>query len=214
MKIAIVLLVALASSAAVASEPVGVMEGWSRGATPIHMMRSDAEAGRIDADGNVYLALPTPPASRQTAARTFARCEGLEVEGGEVVVAPAMLFVEFGQGEVYLFPATSRQVADWQASFGETPVAEGAWLQWVHASAPARISGSCRTAIHTPSSGDTPAFEERVDYEVALVPGWNHVRHAIDKLHVSPDGSRHVEHQRVTTTATVPADIRWYAERR
>jgi hypothetical protein len=208
------LLALLPLGAAHAAEPVGKIDDWTGGATPLHMMRSDAEVGRIDADGTIHLALPTPPASRQTAARTFARCEGLEVSGGEVTVAPAMFFIDTGAGENYLFPATSAAVADWQASFGETPLAEGAWLQWIHATGEARITGSCRQAIHTGASGETPAFEERVDYDVTLAPGWNRIRQGIDKVYADTDGMRYVERQSVRSVDAMPVDIRWFPERR
>ncbi|WP_295361932.1 hypothetical protein [Arenimonas sp.] len=209
-----ILLLALLPGVAAASQaPVGSFEDWTHGDTPILMMRSDEPAGRIDAEGNIHLALPEPAASRQTAARTFARCEGLSVSGGEVVVSPAMLFIDQGQGEIYLFPATSEGVAQWQATFGETPLVEGAWMQWIHASGEARIKGSCAAAIHTASSGDSPAFNERLDIDVRLSPGWNHVRQAIESVHVDPDGSRHVQHQTIRTVEAMPADIRWFTDR-
>lgn len=209
-----ILFCVLLPGAALAAEPTGVLDGWTHGAAPIHMTRSDAPAGRIDADGSIHLALPVPPASLQTAARTFARCEGLEVSGGEVTVSPATLFVDHGQGEVYLFAANSSGIAAWQASFGETPLYEGAWMQWVHASGHARIAGSCVTSRHTASSGDAPAFDERVEYDVRLVPGWNHLRQAIEGVHVEPDGSRHVRLQSIRTVDAVPADMRWFSDRR
>jgi len=208
------LLALLPLGSALASEPVGKIDDWKGGATALHMMRSEGEVGRVDADGTIHLALPAAPASRQTAARTFARCEGLDVSGGEVTVAPAMFYIDTGEGENYLFPATSAGVADWQATFGETPLTEGAWLQWVHATGEARISGSCRQAIHTGASGETPAFQEQVDYDVSLAPGWNRVRQGIDKVYVDADGMRHVERQSVRSVDAVPADIRWFPERR
>lgn len=204
----------LPMAGAFASEPSGSVDSWNGDATALLMARVDGEVGRIDADGTVHLDLPEPPVSRQTAARTFARCEGLDVSGGDVVVAPAMFFIDAGEGENYLFPATSVAVADWQASFGETPLAQGAWLQWIHASGPARVSGSCRQSIHTGSSGDAPAFEERIDYEITLEPGWNRVRHGIESIYTDADGSRHLQHQTVRTVEAIPADIRWYPERR
>jgi hypothetical protein len=196
-----------------ASEPAGTLTGWQGGDTALHMMRADGEVGRVGADGQVTLSLPNPPASRQTAARTFARCEGLDVSGGDVTVAPAMFFIHQGEAENYLFATTSREVADWQASFGETPLAEGAWLQWLHSTGEARVSGTCKRSIHTGSSGDEPGFEEQVHYEVTLAPGWNRVRFSIDKLHVEPDGTRHIERQRVHTVAAAADDIRWHLER-
>lgn len=210
----LLLLAVLPAGPALASEPAGSIDDWTGGTAAIRMMRSEVDVGRIDADGSVHLSLPEPPASRQTAARTFARCEGLEVSGGDVTVAPAMFFIDTGEGENYLFPATSADVANWQASFGETPLAEGAWLQWIHASGAARISGSCRQQIHTGSSGDEPAFEESVDYDVTLAQGWNRVRQGIESVYVDPDGSRHVRQQSVRSVDAVPAGIRWYPERR
>lgn len=207
------LLALLFPAAALAAEPTGVLEGWSHGAAPIHMLRSDAVVGRIDADGTVHLALGEPPASQQTAARTFARCEGLDVTGGDTVVAPAALFVDLGAGEIHLFPATSPDIASWKASFGETALVEGAWLQWVHAAGEARVTGTCTASIHTASSGDTPAFEERMDYDVHLSPGWNLVRQAIEAIHEEPDGSRHVRLQSTRTVEAFPAEMRWFADR-
>ena len=202
----------LPAGVACASQSLGGVEGWSHGAAPIHMMRSDAAVGRIDADGSIHLDLREPAASQQTAARTFARCEGLEVADGEAVVAPVMLFVNSGQGENYLFPATSPEIALWQASFGETALVEGAWLQWIHASAAAQVVGTCATEVHTASSGELPAFEERVDFDVRLKPGWNLVRQAIEAVHEEPDGTRHVRVKSTRIVDAFPADMRWYSE--
>lgn len=207
-----VLLALLAPAVATASEPVGAIKGWTAGAAPIHMSRSDVPAGRIEADGSIHLDLGAPPVSRQTAARTFARCDGLEVAGGEAVVAPASLFVDLGAGEIFLLPATSPEIAAWKASFGETPLVEGAWLQWIHASAAARVTGTCAAPIHTASSGDAPAFEERMAYDVRLVPGWNLVRQGIDAVYQDPDGSRHVRLQSMRTVAAMPADMGWFSD--
>jgi hypothetical protein len=49
---------------------------------------------------------------------------------------------------------------------------------------------------------------------VTLSPGWNPVRQGIEELHVESDGTRHVQHQTVRTVEAVPADIRWFVERR
>lgn len=201
------------AGAAGSAGPADVLDGWSHGAAPIHMLRSEVPVGRIAADGTIALDLAAPPASKQTAARTFARCEGLEVSGGETVVAPAALFVDLGAGEIYLLQASSPGIAQWNASFGETPLVEGAWLQWIHAGGEARVAGSCTAAIHTASSGDAPAFAERVDYDVRLSPGWNLVRQAIEAVHEEPDGSRHVRLQSVRTVDAVPADMRWFSDR-
>jgi|GEM_PF-3479000 len=203
---------ALSSTAYGAGIPAGKVADWSGGTANIMIYGHDAPIGRIHENGAVTFDLPTPPETGRTVAQTFDRCRtgSLEVVNGDADVAPIMMYADIGGNEVGMVAADSPEMAAYQLSWGQTELAKGSFLRWLHVDGAASVTGKCVENLLT-VSGPVDFVNESA---LRFAPGWNLVRTTHVEIMPHDDGSAHVIHAVDDALQALPAGAQWYLEKK
>jgi hypothetical protein len=193
---------------AVADQPGGRVVDWPGSTAEILTHGLDGPVGRIDADGQVTVDLPTPPDTEQTVAETLGRCLGDApvIENGEAQFTPLIPFTELRGRDVGMIAADSRESAMNALTYGQSPLVRGATLRWVHLDRAARLEGECTQPTWT--TGGT--IDTRVETRLEFSPGWNLLRTTtVDFLELE-DGSRYETHTVYEVVQGMPEGFDWY----
>lgn len=203
---------AMFSAALEAEIPAGTVAGWPGGKADIMTWGHDDPIGRIHEDGAVTFNLPTPPETGQTVARTFVRCRTAElnVVNGDADVAPTMLYVAIGEGQVGMVAADSPEMAAYQLSWGQTALVKGSFIRWLHVDGDAAVTGKCVEEMLTVSG----PVEFVTESDLHLLAGWNLIRTTNIEVMHHEDGTAHETHTRHDALQAWPADAMWYLEKK
>lgn len=213
-------LIPLAAALAVAgASPASAKDAriadWSHGEAGIYTHTEDGPmpVGTVTADGVIELNLPTPPSFGQTLADTFPSCleDGSRIANpGITEFFPTILFVARGEEEELgtLRLATSREMADWENSYGGKNAVLGSWFQWVKVTQDSTVEAECTTTMHTGEEGDS--FQIITDYKLAFAEDWNLMRNDVKTLHTSPSGKTHVARTEISALQAMPEDAAWH----
>jgi hypothetical protein len=189
----------------------GPVEAWAHGATTVWNEGSDQPVGRIDAEGRLRFS-GADLRGRFGIVERLVPCDTADfaISNGEARFEPISLGVEHGRHAWRLGAGTSRAAAHWHGGHGPTPEPGSSSLQWVHVDGAVRIEGQCEAQM---AAGDMmrPVLQ-RTEYRIALVPGWNLLRHTFVEVTTGADGHSYPLHIRIDVLDRVPEGVAWYPE--